>query len=240
MHRSTILVAVLLLLVTPAAGAQTPAPPAATASGGVLVEMTLEALPSGSVATVGMVRTIYEVGGSRRVAAGSGPAVEFVETGAVVVRMDGGPEASVVAGGAGSPATPSVSDGTEITVEAGSAILIPPGATVEMWNPGEGPATTLNLLAATDAATEAEAGVAHAVLVQQDIELPDPPVTVTLSQVSVEPGAQLELPADAAHVSYASVERGQAFLLSGQGINRGAEPMDAYVLAILPGATAVA
>ena len=127
---------------------------------------------------------------------------------------------------------PGGSPGTELTVEAGTAFVLPAGATAEIRNPGESPATTLDLLAATDASTDAETGVTHAVLVQQKAELPAPPVNVTLHRVTVEPGEQLALPAEPAQVVYATVERSDEFLLSGQGINRSAEPMEVYVLAV--------
>jgi quercetin dioxygenase-like cupin family protein len=229
MRPSTLLLGFLLLLVAMPAGAQTPVPPATSGS---LVEVTLEELPSGSISTVGIVRTTYEPRGGLRAATGSGPAVRFVERGAVTVRTEGDAQVAVVpAAGGGAAATPSASAGTEVTVEAGSAFLIPAGITAEIRNPGESPATTLDLLVAADATTDADTGVTHAVLAQQKAELPEPPVTMTLVRVTLEPGDQLELPGEAAQVVYVTVGRGQAFLLSGQGINRGAEPMEVYLLA---------
>jgi quercetin dioxygenase-like cupin family protein len=210
----------LLLLATSTVAAQTPAPPAATASNGVLMQLTLDEVQPKSIATVGMVRTTLEPGGSFRAFAGSGPAVHFVESGSITVRTEGDARAEVVA--------------------SGSALVLPPGATAEIRNDGEAPATTLGVLAAADATTEAETSVTHSVLAQQRAELPEAPVTVTLARVTIEPGDHLELPAEAAQVVYVTVERGQAFLLSGQGINRGAEPMEVYLLTFSGDATVIA
>jgi hypothetical protein len=241
MRRASILLALLLLLVASAAGVQTPIPPATPGSSGTLMEVTLDELAPGSIAAVGMVRTTWEPGGSLRTSTGSGPAVHFVESGAISVRADGDAQVSVVAGGsAEAAATQAGTPGTEITVEAGSAFVLPPGATAEIRNAGESPATTLGLLAAGDATTEAETGVTHAVLAQQKAELPEAPVRVILARVTIAPGDQLELPTEPAQAVYVTVERGQAFLLSGQGINRGPEPMEVYLLTFAGGAAMTA
>lgn len=241
MRPSAILLTVLLLLTTSTVAAQTPAPAAGPASNGVLMQLTFDEVQPESVAVIGMVRTTLEAGGGLRIATGSGPAVHFVESGVVSVRTEGDAQVAVVAGGAAdASAGQGTSPGTEVTVEAGSAFLIPPGATAEIRNAEESPATTLDLIASIDATTDAEMGVTHAVLVQQEAALPEAPVIVTLARVTVEPGDHLELSADPAHVAYATVERGQAFLLSGQGINRGAEPMEVYLLTISGEATTIA
>ncbi len=225
-----LLLALLVALAASAAGAQTPDPGATPAPSGAVVELTLDEVPPGSVATVGMVRTTYEPDGGFQVTTGSGPAVHVVESGTISVRGEGDAQVSVVPGGSAAAAE-DTEPGAEIIVEAGDAFVLPPGVTVEIRNAGDSPASTLDLLAATDATTDAETGVTRAVLVQREATLPDPPVTVTLSRVTLAPGDQLTLPAEPAQVVYATVDRGQTFLLGGEGINRGPEPMEVYVLA---------
>ena len=231
MRPSAILLAALLLLVASAAGAQTPVPAATPSPGVALLEVMLDELRPETIAVVGMARTTWEPGGGLRIVAGSGPAVYFVESEAISVRTGGDAQAVVVSSGSVEASSTQVgSPGTEITVAAGSGFLLPAGAMAEIRNTGELPATTLDLLAAVDATTDAETGVTHSILVQQQADLPQAPVTMTLARVTVEPGERLELPAESAQVVYVTKERGQAFLLSGQGINRGTEPMEVYLL----------
>lgn len=235
MRLTVFLVAALTLLLASSAGAQTPDPDATPVSNGTIVAMTLDELAPGSVATVGMVRTTYEPGGGLRAVTGSGPSVHLVESGTISVRVDGDARVSVIPGGGdGAVAAEEPASGAEITVAHGNAYVLPAGVTAEIRNAGESPASTLDLLTASDATTDVETGVTHAVLVLREATLPGPPVTVTLSQITLAPGDQLALPVQPALAVYVTVERGQAFLLSGQGINRGTEPMEVYLLSFAP------
>jgi hypothetical protein len=235
MHTPAILLAILMLLVSSPAGGATPAPVATPAATGTTLRVTLDALPPGSVAMIGIVRTTFEPGASLRFSAGAGPSVHYVEAGAVTIVADGAEPPAMIAGGSADAApSPAAAPGTELTVEAGHGFVMSPDSTAEIRNAGDAPASTLDLLAATDAATDAETGVTHAILVQREATLPAPPVLVGFERVTLAPGDRLMLPAEPAQSAYATVERGQAFLLSGQGIHRGAEPMDVYILTVAP------
>jgi quercetin dioxygenase-like cupin family protein len=227
-----------MVVTPPVADAQTPATPQASPSTGVLMQVTLDQLPPDNVATIGVTRTTFAPGGSLRAVAGSGPATYFVEAGAISVRIDdgAGPLQVVRAGEPGSSATPqSAETGTEAVLEAGDAFVIPAGASATLENSSENTAIVLNLLSASDAAIEAEEGVTHAVLVRQEVTLPKPPLLVSLALATIPPGEHLSLPDEPVITRLAVVERSQAFSLSGGGTNRGAEPIDVYVLSFAPG-----
>lgn len=68
----------------------------------------------------------------------------------------------------------------------------------------------------------------------REAKLPAPPVLVRLERVSLAPGDRLALPAEPVQSAPAPASRRQTFLLSGEGINRGAEPMEVYILTIIP------
>jgi quercetin dioxygenase-like cupin family protein len=222
-----------MVVTPPVADAQTSATPQASPSTGVLMQVTLDQLPPDNVATIGVTRTTFAPGGSLRAVAGSGPATYFGEAGAISVSIDdgAGPLQVVRAGEPGSSATP---QSAETGIEAGDAFVIPAGASATLENSSENPAIVLNLLSAPDAVIEAEEGVTYAVLVRQEVTLPKPPLRVSLALATIPPGDHLSLPDAPVITRLAVVERSQAFSLSGGGPNRGAEPIDVYVLSFAP------
>ncbi len=113
--------------------------------------------------------------------------------------------------------------------------MLAAGTASELRNSTTTPTVVLELLAASGASTDEVAGVTHAVLVQREVTLPNPPVVLTLARVTVEPGARMAIPPYPVETVFATVGRSQAFLLSGEGFNRGPRPMDVYLLAIGPG-----
>ncbi len=238
MRTSAVLLALLLVLLTPpVADAQTPATPQACPSTGVLMQLTLDQLPPDDVATIGVTRTTFATGGSLRAVAGSGPAVYFVEAGTISVNIDdaAGPLRVVRAGESDGSATPQSAEiGAEAVLEAGDGFVIPEGTSAALQNSAENPAIVLNLLSASDAAFEAEEGITHAVLVRQEVTLPNPPLLVSLALATIHPGEHLSLPDAPVITRLAVVERSQAFSLSGGGTNRGTEPIDVYVLSFSP------
>ncbi len=235
MRTPTFLLALIVaLLATPAVhGAQTPAP---TRPPGILLQIAVDELAPDLVATTGMLRTTYAAGATLHLVTGSGPSLHFVESGTLSLTTGDGPPPRVVrAGATGEAATPMAADtGGEVIVVAGDGVLLAPGTSTELRNEGAESATVLELLAAPDATSEVGEGVAQAVLVRQEVPLPQPPVSVTLSRVTLAPGDRLSIPEPPALTFYAAVERSQSFNLSGQGLNRSTDPLDAYVLAIVP------
>ncbi|MBA3276227.1 MAG: hypothetical protein H0T72_10565 [Chloroflexia bacterium] len=228
-----ILALMVALLVTPVHSAQTLG---TTQASGTLTHVTVEALTPDLVATTGIVRTIYPAGATLRLDTGSAPSLHFVESGTVTLSTgDGAPPLVVRAGTTKTVATPeAVTSEGEVVVTVGDGFLLAPGNSVEIRNDGADPAAVLDLLAAPDAASDVGAGIAQEILVRQEVTVPEPPVTVTLSRITLAPGDRLSLPEAPAVTFYAAVERSQAFNLSGQGINRSGNPIDAYILVIAP------
>jgi len=220
------------LLATPAQGAHTPA---SVPASGTLMHLTVDQLPADHVATIGITRTTYMAGGSLQLETGSGPAVSFVESGAVTVTVQDGGSLIVATGPLEQTGTPAaIASGSEVIVTAGNGFLPAPGATVNVRNDGTIPATVLELFSATDAEAKPGKGTTQALLVRQEATLTEPAATVTLGRVVVEPGDRLPLAAAPAITVYVAVERGDAFLLSGQGVNRSTKPIAAYILEIAP------
>ncbi len=228
-----ILALTVTLLVTPAHSAQTPA---AFQASGTLTHVTVDALTPDLVATTGIVRTIYPTGATLRLDTGSGPSLHFVESGTVTMSTgDGAPPLVVRAGTAETVATPrAVTSESEVVVTVGDGFLLAPDKSVDIRNDGAEPAAVLDLLAAPDAASDVGEGIAQEILVRQEVTVPELPVTVTLSRITLAPGDRLSLPEAPAVSFYTAVERSQTFSLSGQGINRSGNPIDAYVLVIAP------
>jgi hypothetical protein len=222
----------VMLLATPVHRAQ---PPATTDGAEILMQVTIDELRPDLVATAGIVRTIYPAGATLQLTSGSGPSLHFVEAGALTVSTGSGSPALTVRAGTtkeyAAPAT--VTPGDEVVVPAGDAFLLAPASTVEMHNGGTDPTAVLGLLAAPDVVKVGDS-VTQDILVRQDVTLPEPPVSVTLSRVTLEPGARLAIPVAPAVTFYTAVERSQAFNLSGQGINRLAVPLDAYIVVFDP------
>ncbi len=230
-----ILMLLAALLATPVHSAQTPT---ATQADGTLMQLTVDELPPDLITTTGMIRTTYPAGATLRLVTGSGPSLHFVESGTLTVTIDDGEPPLVVRAGAqeGTAMPETAEPGREVVVTAGDGFLLAPGTTAEIRNDGPTPAAVLDLLDAPDLATEVGEGIAQAILVRQEVTLPEPPVSVTLSRTTLEPGDRLSLAEAPTLSAYAAVEREQSYHLSGQGVNRATEPLDVYVLLIAPGA----
>jgi hypothetical protein len=235
-RHAAVLAVVASLLAVSLVRAQEATPSASPSAAGPLLRLTLDELPPGNVATIGATRVTYTPGGSLRAVAGSGPAVLFVETGSLTLRATDGPPPVIARAAAATPvAAPT---GGDTSLGTGDALVLPAGATVQIVNRGATPAVVLDLLAAGDARTEAETGTARGVLVRREATLPAAPVVVTFSRATIAPGERFPMPPAPVVTVLATVERSQTFLLSGEGINRGARPMEVYVLTIAPDAAA--
>jgi hypothetical protein len=178
----------------------------------------------------GFIRTTIAPGGSARFSPGSGPAIRFVERGSIHLRI----QENAVAIIAWPAATPATIPAGEHTVESGMAFIVAKGGAVELRNDSPDPATILELLSASDATMADEVDVSHLVLAQRDYLLPAGAVTITLSQQTLAPGDQFDWPADPAVTTLYPLERSDAFLLTGQGFNRGTHPIAFYTLTITP------
>jgi len=224
-HAAAIVSLIVLLLagcstVTAQESAGTPLPTVGDA-----IVMTIE-VDAPVASTFGFTRTTIASDGSARFSAGSGPAIRFIERGSMQV-IDRGDALTIVKP---SSATPVGDD----MVEGGSAFIVDAGGEVELRNDGPDPATILELLSASDATMADEVDVSHLVLAQRKYPLPEGAVTITLSQQSLEPGDQFDWPADPAITTLYPLERSDAFLITGKGVNRGTHTIAIYALTIAP------
>jgi hypothetical protein len=210
------------------ATAQQPAgTPQAGGRDGLAISIDVDA-PTAS--KFGFIRTTIAPGGSFRFSAGSGPAVRFVEQGAL--RLSAADAGLTIV--TPSSATPEMSPAGDHAVESGAAFLVDAGGSIELRNDGADPATVLELLTASDATVTDETDVSRLVLAQRDYALPAGTVTITLSQQSLEPGDHFDWPADPATTTLFPLDRADSFLLTAQGFNRGTHPIAFYVLTIAP------
>ncbi len=190
--------------------------------------------------TLGVTRISFDTGGSQQASAGGGTSVYFVEDGTVsLLAAEDSPAPLVVRGGdrGASVAAESIEAGGEVTLEMGDGLILPAGSSAEIRNAGDAPATVLRLLAAGDAATDAETGVSRAVLVR-DVEALGSPASLILKQVTLPSGGQLEYPAAPTQAVVAGLDRGQATYLSmgsaGAATNRSPNPMEIYLVTLEP------
>jgi hypothetical protein len=224
---------VTALLAAPTLCAQDASPAGTPVTAGPILRLTLDALAPDNAATIGVTRTSYAAGGGLLLVAGAGPAVVLVETGDLTVLPTTAPPPLVVRAGTDRAAADGAA-GAEIVLVEGDALALTAGGAVEIRNTGDATAVALDLLSAADTRTEAEIGISRAVMSRLDVSLPSPPVEVTLARATIAPGERYPIPPAPTQTILATVERAQTFLLSGQGINRGAQPMDVYVLTIAP------
>ena len=223
------------ILIVPDTGARVAAPTGTPPATSPLLQVTVDELPPDHDVIVGVIRTTYLPGGELGLAAGRGPAIIFVESGAIVVAPEGtGSVARIVC-----PEESGSTGCQDNDVAAGDALIMPSNSQLTMHNEGATPATTLTLFSAEDARTTGERDVVQAILVRLVTTPPPTPLTLTLSRATIEPAERFALPPDPAVTVLAVVERSQAFSLSGDEINRGKEPIDIYVLTLAPRMAAV-
>jgi hypothetical protein len=222
-----ILALMVALLMAPMVSAQTPA---TTQVSGTLMQVTVDELTSDLVVTTGIVRTIYSAGATLHLDTGTGPSLLFVESGALTLSTGDGAPPFIIRAGTSKGET----SGSEVVVTEGDGFLLASATSVNIGNVSADPVAVLGLLAAPDATSDAGEGITQEILVRQEVTVPELPVFITLSRVTLEPGDRLSLPEAPTMAFYTAVERSQAFSLSGQGINRLGDPIDAYVLVISP------
>jgi hypothetical protein len=231
MRIATILIALMMALVaTPVLSAQTPATLPAS---GPLMQLSLDELPAEMLVTTGMVRTIHPAGASSELSTGSGPSLHYVESGTLTIATSDSVPPLVIS--TGTPeAAPS---GPDIVVVAGDGFLLAPGTTAEIRNDRAEPAAILDLIAAPDATASLGEAITREILVSQEVPLPSPTVTVTLSLDTIGPGDRVTFAGEPAITFFAPVDRSQAFSLSAQGANRFTDPVAVYILVIAPEAS---
>ena len=202
------------LLVMPAHSAQTPA---MTQASGALKHVTVENLTPGRTATTGIIRMIYPTGATLQRDTGSGPSVHFVESGTVTLSTGNGPPPLVVRAGAANMVSTSKKTATPegVAVGAGDGFLLASDTTFTLRNDGPDPAAVLDLLTAPDASADSGKDVNREILVRQEVTLPELPVSVTLSRITLEPGDRVSIADAPALTFYTAVERSQGFSLSG-------------------------
>jgi hypothetical protein len=230
MKQAVAIVALILLLIagrSTVAAQESAGTPVATANDAIVMTIEVDT-PVESI--FGFTRTTIAPGGSARFSAGSGPAVRFVERGSLHLSVPGDALAIV----APAAATLEATSAGDHTVESGAAFIVDAGGSIELRNDGSDPATILELLSASDATVAEEVDVSHLVLAKRDYTLPAGTVTITLSRQTLEPGDHFDWPADPAITTLYPLERSDAFLLTGQGFNRGTHPIPFYVLTIAP------
>lgn len=180
--------------------------------------------------TFGFIRATIAPGGSLSFAAGSAPAVRYVERGSL--RLGGQVEAVTIV--APSAATLDATPAGDRTIEGGMAFIVGAGGAVELRNDTSAPATILELLSAFDSLVTGEVDVSHLVLARRAYTLPVDGATLTLSQHTLEAGEQFDWPADPAVTTLYPLERSDAFLITGKGLNRGTHSIALYALTIAP------
>jgi hypothetical protein len=229
MRNHTIVLAMLAaLLILPGASAQTPV---SRPTSGVLLQATLDQVAPDNLATIGITRTSFEPGGTLRVSAGSGPAIFWVEAGEITLTPDAGsPQLLIVRAGAAQEPV----EGGEHVIAAGDGFVLAAGTSVELRNDSTATAMVLDLLSASDTLREAGDGVDQAVVMSTEATLPDAPVLVTFSLVTLDPGGHLTLPQEPAVSIYAAVDKAKVFHVTGNGFNRFSEPVAVYVLTVAP------
>lgn len=195
-------------------------------AGGTAVVIPIE-IDTPTEATFGYIQATIAPGGSYSVTAGSAPKVQFVSAGTLSVQSD---DVTVVTA---DPATPEVLSGDHV-LPAGTAFVVSAGGSAELSNESADPAVVFDLLTASDAAITNESDVNHVVLARQTYELPAGPVTITLAQTALDPGEQFAWPAEPAVTMLYPLDRADAFVLTGQGFNKGKDPIEIYALTIEP------
>lgn len=234
MRHAANLVCLLLVLVAVAPARGQEATPGATpSSASSVIRVRLDRVALDGAATIGITRTTVAVGGGFRLAAGAGPAVMTIEAGELIVEQaDASVRPIIVRPGAANGAPVE----SVTLLSPGDALLVPIGVGVKFRNSGDSPAVVLELVAASDTQSSDETGVTRAVMVRLRVTLPPPPLDLTQSRATIAPGARFAFPPAPAQTVLATVERSQTFLLTGQGVNLGARPMEVYVLTLAPAA----
>lgn len=102
-----------------------------------------------------------------------------------------------------------------VAVGAGDGFLLASDTTFTLRNDGPDPAAVLDLLTAPDASADSGKDVNREILVRQEVTLPELPVSVTLSRITLEPGDRVSIADAPALTFYTAVERSQGFSLSG-------------------------
>lgn len=200
-------------------------PPAATpaavqeAQVDVLMQATFEEFPPAPM-TVRMLRITLEPGASTPMHTHPGPEFDFIESGSLTIRSEG--EAPVTR----ADGTEETSTGEEIVLSAGDSIMFPPEVGMYYINEGDEPVVMLSAVmlpvgtAYPESITYTEgqptseefAGVDFVVLGDGLIqEMPDAPVTVSISNVTVPPGS--DLPASDGIAMYSQVEGNFSFIV---------------------------
>lgn len=228
MKQLAVLLVLALLVIGRAATAAAQDPAATPAAGGDAIVIPIE-VDAPVEATFGFMQATIAPGGAYAVTAGSAPRVQFVSKGTLSVQGD---DVTVVTA---DPATPGALSEGDHALPAGTAFVVPANGSAELRNDSADPVVVFDLLTASDAAISNESDVTHVVLARQSYELPAGPVTLTLAQTTLDPGEQFAWPAEPAVTTLYPLDRADAFLVTGQGFNKGKEPIEIYALTIEPG-----
>lgn len=228
MKRIAVLLSLVLLVIGRVAATSAQISPGTPAAASEAVSVISVEVDAPTPATFGFIQTTLAPGGSYSLTAGSAPAVRFVQKGTLSVRGDG---LAIVPASSATPGPSATGDGI---FRAGTAFVVPAGGLAQLRNQGTDPVTVFDFLTAADAAAANETDVTHLVLAQRTYELPAGAVTITLSQTTLDPGGQFAWPAEPATTMLYPLDRSDAFLLTGQGFNRGSNTIDIYALTITP------
>lgn len=193
-------------------------------------------LTSNDLGVIGFVRAVYGAGAEQNLAATEGPALLFIESGSLsVVPGDGAVPLVVSDGGSGVADSPAaLTAGEEASLEAGQALILPPGSAATIRNTGDTPAVTLDLLPSGDVETQPAEGVNQRLIARHETAAPSSPFAIELGRATIQPGKQHPNPANALDFLVSTVDPAQLFVLTRNNFNRGASPMEIYVLTITP------
>lgn len=193
-------------------------------------------LASNDLGLIGFVRAVYDSGAEQALSAAEGPAIVWIESGSVTV-VPGEGSAPFAVSDAGDGIAENLSPltaGEEAALAAGQALVLPAGGSARIRNSGDGPAITIELLPAADVVTQPAAGVNQRLIARHETPVLSSPFAVELGRATIQPGTQYPDPANALDFLLMSVDPAQLFALTRNNFNRGASPMEIYVLTITP------
>jgi hypothetical protein len=193
----------------------------------------------------------FRPGGRYSMELSEGPDLLAVRSGAMTYHADRPITVIRAATGTGAPSKEVIPADTDAVLQAGDAAVIPMGANVSRRNDGTEPAVEImSMVEGTFLGSRgrgAPSGVTDLPIVTFHISdahvLPAAPATITLSQVTLAPGATLTSPVAAwwmigtSEADYAHMEQQQ----DGTMVNIGSVPIDLYLTTLesLSGGTAV-
>jgi hypothetical protein len=228
-----VLLVLALLGLAPAVAAQ--ATPTAEVMVTPLAAAVADAFPA-DADVIMMRRVTYGPGDRSGAGTFVGPNLEYVESGVLIYEADV-PLTVAVAAGTGTPVSRETAPtGQAVAVGPGEAVLVPLGATANKHNDGTEPAVVVGAFLGSGGGTLLLGGDLVVFHLTDPHILPPAPALVTLSRVTLPPGARWSPPAApwrmlaVAEEAYPNVEQAA----DGVTTNGGTGPLDLYLTTVEP------